>query len=276
LKFGYFVLIIFFIREILLAEFKTGSKSKKAERKSRFLMVVDSEPDSLVYLCSLLERFNYPSFSVATAQEAIETAQTAVPLLIIVSLNLKDMDGFHFIQTIKEHPKTADIPVIAIHTQEDLSVRKRLLDLGAVGCLYQPVSAEVLYRVVQVAIEKNPRAGLRVRTNQPVKVNDSRHDSLYGAYTLDLSEHGMFLRTVHPVSARSRLLLQLDIEGRMIAAEAEVLYNCKAGEEPYMEPGLGLKFTRIDPKDQERIRHFIMREVTQGIAGDNARGKDSR
>jgi CheY-like chemotaxis protein len=252
-----------------LVELRTNAAPNLLQRKSRFLMVVDSDADNLAYLCSLLQRFNYPSFSAATAQEAIETATTAVPLLIIVSLNLKDMDGYDFMQLLKEHPKTADVPLIAIHKQEAPNVRKRCLELGAVGCLYQPVSAETLYRVVQVAIEKNPRASLRVRTNQPVKVNDTRHDSLYGAYTLDLSEHGMFLRTVNPVSARSRLSLQLDLDGRLIAAEAEVLYNCKAGEEPYMEPGIGLKFTRIDPKDQERIRHFIMQEITQGIAGGN-------
>lgn len=249
--------------------YRTNVTPNIQERKSRFLMVVDSDADSRSYLCSLLQRFNYPSFSAETAKDAIETATTAVPLLVVTSLHLKDMDGYDFIRLLKEHPKTADVPVIAVNKQEDLAVRKRCLDLGAVGCLYHPMSAEALYRIVQVAIEKNPRACMRIQTNQPVKVIDTRHDSLYGAYTLDLSEHGMFLRTVNPAVPNARLSLQLDLGGRLISTEAEVLYSCKAGEEPYKEPGIGLRFTRIDPRDQERIRHFIMQEVTRDIAGED-------
>jgi len=252
--------------ECTLVEYRTNVTPSLHERKSRFLTVVDSDAESLAYLSMLLQRFNYPSISTTTAKETIEIVTTAVPLLMIISLNLKDMDSYDFIRLLKDDPKTSSVPLIAINKQEDAVVRKRCLDLGVVSCLYHPVSAESLYRVVQVSIEKNPRTGMRIQTNRPVRVNDVRNDGLFGAYTLDLSERGMFLRTMTPVAINTRLLLQIDLDGRLIITEAEVLYNCKAGEEPYKEPGVGLKFTRIDPKDQEYIRYCIMQEVTQGIA----------
>ena len=244
--------------------------SNMDNRKNRFLMVVESDSYYLSYLSVLLQRFNYPSFKAVTAKEAIETAATAVPFLVITSLHLPDMHGFDLIQKLKENPSTSSVPLIAVSNREDLAARKRCLELGAVGCLFHPVDAETLYRVVQVAVEKNPRAHMRVRTVQPVKVNDMRHDNLYGAYTLDLSERGMFLRTANPASIDSQLSLHLDLNGRVIPTEAQVLYCCKPGTGPYQEPGIGVRFTRIEPKDQEHIRAFIRSEVTRGIAPANA------
>lgn len=239
-------------------------------RQRRFLMVVDSDSDSLSYLSVLLNRFNYPSFKATSAQEAIETAATAVPFLVVTSLHLPDMHGFDLMQQFKENQATSQIPIIAVSRQEDLNVRKRCLDMGAVGCLYHPVEAETLYRVVQVAVEKNPRSCMRIRTTQPVKVNDERHDNFYGAYTLDMSERGMFLRTVNPAPLKTELTLQIDLNGRIIPAEAEVLYSCKDGTGPHREPGIGVRFSRIEPKDQEFLRRFIQDEVMRGIRPSNA------
>lgn len=252
-----------------MAEHGMQAASDADDRKKRFLMVVDSDSDSLSYLSVLLHRFNYPSFKATSAQEAIETAATAVPFLMVTSLHLPDMHGFDLMQQFKESRKTSHIPIIAVSRQEDLNVRKRCLDLGAVGCLYHPVEAETLYRVVQVAVEKNPRSCMRVRTTQPVKVNDERHDTFYGAYTLDLSERGMFLRTVNPAPVQAALSLEIDLNGRVIPAEAEVLYACKEGAGPYHESGLGLRFSRIGSKDQEFLRKFIQNEVMRGIRPAN-------
>jgi hypothetical protein len=48
------------------------------------------------------------------------------------------------------------------------------------------------------------------------------------------------------------------------------LYQYQAGSGPYLEPGMGVGFVQIAPKDQEHIRKFIMHEVMRGIAIGNA------
>ena len=44
-----------------------------------------------------------------------------------------------------------------------------------------------------------------------------------------------------------------------------VLYSFKRGEGPLRTPGMGIRFMRIDSKDQTRIRIFIRRELTKGL-----------
>jgi CheY-like chemotaxis protein len=253
-----------------MAAYTSNTAPDTSDRKGRYVLIVDSDVANLSYLSVLLQRFDYQIKIAATAEEALAITAVAVPWVIIVSLDLNDMTGYELMQRLQQNPDTVQVHLIGLSGREDLEAKKRCFELGAVGCLYEPVEAEQLYRAVQVAVEKNPRTRMRVRTVLPVMVNNMPDDSLYGAYTLDLSERGMFLRTMNPADVNTRLLIEIEADNRIIEAEAVVLYTCKTGEGPYNEPGIGLEFTRIDPKDQEFLRKFIMFEITKGITEGNA------
>jgi CheY-like chemotaxis protein len=248
-----------------VTEQRTSASSSRADRRSRFLLVVDSDANSLSYTSMLLQRFNYQIFRATTAEEALQMATVAVPALVITAVALKGMSGFDLMQQLKDYPITAPIPVIALSRQDDMIVRRRCFELGAVDCLYHPVSPELLYRAVQVAAEKTPRTSMRIRTTRPVTVSNMPLQGFEGAYALELSERGLFLRTTQTAARDMRLFLQLDLNGQLIVTEAIVVYNCSAQRGPYHEPGMGLQFAQIDPKDQERIRAFIMNEVMRDI-----------
>jgi CheY-like chemotaxis protein len=244
---------------------RTIASSNRDDRRSRFLLVVDSDASSMSYTSMLLHRFNYQIFKASTGEEALQMATVAVPALVITALALKGMSGFELMQQLKEYPITSSIPVIALSRQDDLIVKRRCFELGAVDCLYHPVSPEQLYRAVQVAAEKTPRTSMRVRTTRPAKVINLPLEGFEGSYVLELSERGLFLRTTQTAVRDVRLCIQLDLNGQFIATEALVVYNCEAHQGPYHEPGMGLQFVQIDPKDQERIRTFIMSEVMRDV-----------
>jgi c-di-GMP-binding flagellar brake protein YcgR len=175
------------------------------------------------------------------------------------------MQGIQLLQMLKKHPNTADIPLIAMRRKDDPIKEQSCLSAGAVHCLTKPISAELLYRAVQTATQKRPRVNMRIRTIQPVQVNMMPGATCDAAHTLDLSEQGMFLRTLKPAPENSRLSIRINLNGLIIAAEAVVVYNCLPNAGPYKESGMGLEFTRIAPKDREVIRRFIGSEVLRGI-----------
>jgi Tfp pilus assembly protein PilZ len=109
---------------------------------------------------------------------------------------------------------------------------------------------------------------MRVKAVLPVKVYGSAYDSLYGAYTLALSTGGMFLRTMNPVAVKSRITVELDLDGRSIPAETEVVYNCQVG--PCGDSGVGLRFVDVAPRDRDVIRRFIKGEVLKGIPSESS------
>jgi len=244
---------------------KTNVSSSSSNRRSRFLLVVDSDASSMSYTSLLLQRFNYQIFKASNAEEALQMATVAIPALVITALALKGMSGFELMQQLKDYPVTSAIPVIALSRQDDLIVKRRCFELGAVDCLYHPVAPEQLYRAVQVAAEKTPRTSMRVRTNQPVKVINMPLAGFEGAYVLELSDRGLFLRTTQAAAKDMRLCIQLDLNGQLIVTDALVVYNCEAQQGPYHEPGVGLQFVQIDAKDQERIRAFIKYEIMRDL-----------
>ncbi len=229
------------------------------------MLVVDDDKKNLSCTSLLLTRLGYHILKATTVKQALATAAGRAPSLVIISLDLAGMSGFELMRQLKNSPATAHLPFLGHTSRDNRGLKDRCREHGAVGCLSGPIEADLLYRTVQAAIEKNPRASMRVRAVLPVKVYGKAHDSLYGAYALALSTGGMFLRTMNPVSVNSEITLEFDLNGRAIAAETVVLYNCQAGGGSCPESGVGLRFVDISPNDRDIIREFIRNEVMKDI-----------
>jgi CheY-like chemotaxis protein len=248
-----------------MAENNKKTAARKSDRKHHSLLVVDSDTLHLSFMSQLLQRLEYPNHTARTAREALDTALISLPALIITACSLSDMNGLNFIQSLKKTPGTANAPFIVLKKPDDAGERD-YYRAGAADCLSKPVEIEALYRAVQAALETTPRTAIRLRTVQPVKVDTMPFDSYGGMHTLALSERGMFLHTRKPAPANTRLALRINLNGLIIATEAKVLYRGRSSRGTCSEPGMGLEFVQIAPKDQEFIRNFIRREVTRGIA----------
>jgi CheY-like chemotaxis protein/Tfp pilus assembly protein PilZ len=249
-----------------MAENKPTSSSNTSDRSSRFVLIVDDDDKNLSYTSMLVKRLGYHILKAATGEQALATAAGLVPSLIIISLDLAGLSGFKLMRQLKNSSATSHIPFVGLISRDNRDLKDRCFEHGAAGYLCRPIEADMLYRTVQAAIEKNPRTSVRVRAVLPVKVYGNANDSLYGAYTLALSTGGMFLRTMNPVSVNSEISLEFDLNGRAIAAETVVLYNCQAGGGSCRESGIGLRFVDISPKDREIIREFIRNEVLKDIS----------
>jgi two-component system chemotaxis response regulator CheY len=231
--------------------------------KGRYLLVADSDIDCLFYTSILLQRFGYYPHIAKTAHEAFIAATTATPSLIITALDLTDLNGLDFIRLLRKNSGSSDIPCIALRKQNDSVDEHHCFSAGAAGCLTKPVSAEVLYHAVQTAIETTCRTTIRIQTVQVVKVQNSPSDkhSLV-IHSANISENGVFLKTCEPEPLNTRLFLKLNLNGQIIAAEALVVYHT-AVDMNHPEPGMGLKFIQITPRDREIVRRFIKAETSQ-------------
>lgn len=250
-----------------MAESSRDIPTGMPERRSRFLLVVDSNVNDLFYLSMLLQRFEYNISTAANGAEALKMTEIAAPSLVIVSSVLSDMPGLELIRGMRQEPRMAVVPVLVKTADRTLETERLYRQAGVAACLYDPVNAEELYRTVQSAIEPTPRQNIRIHTMLSVIVDGKPLDCVEGECASVLSEHGMYVRTLRPYASKTRLPVQIVIKGRSIPVEAEVLYCHKFGEGPFKEPGMGLKFVRVAPQDQELIRQFIREELVKGIPG---------
>lgn len=242
-----------------------GNSSIERDLKTRFVLVVDSDANSLYYTSMLLQRFHYKTVSAATAREALTIAAVKSPALVVFALSLRDQSGLELVQQFRQRHGAAT-RFIALRKHDDRIGEQDCLDVGVSSCVSRPVSVEDLYRAVQAALEKTPRTNIRIRTLLPVQACKTPHACLDNACTTDLSERGMFVRTEKPAPAQTTFCCSLLLYGQTVEIDAAVLYKKQSSGGPYQEPGMGVAFTRIAQKDQELIRRFIRNEITRGIA----------
>jgi CheY-like chemotaxis protein len=249
-----------------MAECLIVPPSGGTKQQSRFVVLVNSDAHLLFTLAMLLQRFNYHVCTAKTGEEALEMITMAVPSLVITALALPGMSGLDLLYRLRPDPQTQAVPVIALTGDGAAEVRIRSLRAGFAECLQRPVAAEELYRAVQQAVEPTPRSNIRIYTRLPVSVDGVALDCDGGECASVLSEHGMYIRTLAPSPMNTVIALRFTLGGRMISLDAVVLYGHRFGEGPFSEPGMGLKFLRIDPQDQQEIRQFIRNEITRGLA----------
>jgi CheY-like chemotaxis protein len=239
--------------------------SIEGKSRYRYILIVDNKTNDLFYASMLLQRLDCRGCSAHTAAEALEMTSVAVPSLVIANLFLPGMSGMDLARLLKQDPRTASLPVIFLIPSNDKTAEKRCLTAGVAAYITKPIAVEDLHRIVQKIMESTPRANIRIPTRLSVSLNKVPLDCIEGECASVLSEHGMYVRMLKPYNRDERLTIEMNVNGRIVPAEAAVLYSHRFGDGPFREPGMGLTFLRISSEDQNYIRRFIHDEVTRGI-----------
>jgi type IV pilus assembly protein PilZ len=99
-----------------------------------------------------------------------------------------------------------------------------------------------------------------LRTNQMVEINFKDTESFIKAYIVNVGGGGLFIKTEDPVELNETLVVRfyLPHDKEPITAEGKVVWVTPKGvKNPSYPPGLGLKFTHINPEDKHRLDEFV-------------------
>jgi two-component system cell cycle response regulator DivK len=104
------------------------------------ILVVEDNERNLKLLRDVLEYAGYDVRVARTAEDGITLAVKEPPDLVLMDLQLPGMDGMEALRQLRENPRTADIPVVAVTAQAMKQDRERALDAGFDGYLEKPIS----------------------------------------------------------------------------------------------------------------------------------------
>ena len=253
-------------RRMGMAEQAGGTEA--AEKKKKFVLIVDNNTRDSFKAGMLLQNFGYSVTTVKTAEEALEFISIAVPSLVVTEFDLPGMNGYDLLTHIKKNSSLAKMPVIVQTSLPEIKVQDKCYEAGCVLYLKKPVNAEGLYRAVQEAIEPTPRKNVRI----PTYIKGSVDGSGAGAeFVTVLSSKGMFVKTLHPRPKGARLMVSFVLNKKIIKVEAQVLYSYAFGEGPSRDPGMGMKFVTISEEDQALIQAYIQEIIDIPAAAVNSR-----
>jgi CheY-like chemotaxis protein len=104
------------------------------------ILVVEDNERNLKLLRDVLEYAGYDVRVARTAEDGITLAVKEPPDLVLMDLQLPGMDGMEALRRLRENPRTAGIPVVAVTAQAMKQDRERVLEAGFDGYVEKPIS----------------------------------------------------------------------------------------------------------------------------------------
>jgi len=122
------------------------------------VLLVDDQLSSLVVLETILETLDATLIKTGSARQALRAMLECKVDCILLDVSMPEMDGFEFLQTLKEAPAHASIPVIMV-TGKVFSENEtlRAYQYGAVDFLIKPLDSEMVFRKVSFFVQQARR-----------------------------------------------------------------------------------------------------------------------
>jgi len=134
------------------------------------ILLVDDEETNLNLLKILCHKMGYECLTALNGKQAVETAVSQTPDLIMMDVIMPEMDGFEATRKLKSDPGTAHIPIIMVTAASSRDDKLKGIASGANDFITKPVDIQEL--------------SLRIKNNLNIK---EYHDLLKN-YSLTLEQ----------------------------------------------------------------------------------------
>jgi two-component system cell cycle response regulator DivK len=115
---------------------------------TRILIVEDNEMN-LDMLSRRLKRKGYEIRSARDGEAGVELCRQDMPDLVLMDMSLPVMDGWTATRTLKEDPKTAGIPVVALTAHAMQADRDKAMDAGCDAFATKPIDLAELVSAIE-------------------------------------------------------------------------------------------------------------------------------
>jgi two-component system, cell cycle response regulator DivK len=113
------------------------------------ILVVEDNAKNMKLFRDVLVATGYRTLEATTGSEAVDLASEHTPDLVLMDIQLPDLDGVQALRRLREDPRTAGIPVLALTAQAMHGDRERFLAAGFDGYLSKPVDVRQLIGTVR-------------------------------------------------------------------------------------------------------------------------------
>ncbi|OAN52232.1 hypothetical protein A6A04_00610 [Paramagnetospirillum marisnigri] len=123
------------------------------------LLVVEDDATFRNIVCDLAQKRGFRTLAAANGGEGVALARQHLPSGIILDIGLPDLDGWGVIETLRQSPETAAIPVHVISAADE---KLRASQAGAIGFLAKPAPKERIEAAFDQLLRARPSGQRRV------------------------------------------------------------------------------------------------------------------
>jgi FixJ family two-component response regulator len=123
---------------------------KRSAVKHSLVSVVDDDESVRESLPDLLREFGFAARAFSSAEEFLASDCVEQTRCLLLDVSMPGMSGPDLHRELRRRRK--EIPTVFITAQRDETVRSRLIEQGAVECLFKPFSDTALQEALNAAL----------------------------------------------------------------------------------------------------------------------------
>ena len=129
--------------------------SSPAGSASGTVLVVDDEPSARALVSSLLAKRGYRVVEAEDGLAALERLASNPDVdLVVADLNMPRMDGLELVWALRDHDRTAALPVIVVTGEPDEILETQLLEEGADDYIRKPLDPRLFLARVESTVRR--------------------------------------------------------------------------------------------------------------------------
>ncbi len=106
------------------------------------VLYIEDTFENRVLIRRILQADGFTVLEAESAHHAFQVLETETPDLILMDINMPDMDGYTLTQRLRDIPRLAHIPIIALTANVMRGDRERTLEAGCDGYIQKPIDVD--------------------------------------------------------------------------------------------------------------------------------------
>ncbi len=123
---------------------------------SKRVLVAEDEPNIIESLTFLLERAGFEVDVETDGQEALNTALSAPPNVLVLDVMLPGLDGYEVLRRLRADTRCAELPVLMLTAKGQREDRETALDCGADLFITKPFANSEIVSAVESLAQGRP------------------------------------------------------------------------------------------------------------------------
>ena len=118
------------------------------------ILIAEDNAVNRELLRELLEMRGYTVVEACEGEEALRKIEQTHPDLLLLDIGMPVLDGFGVMRKIRENPRFASLPVVAVTAYAMQGDQEKILNSGFNGYLSKPVNARALAEEIERLLGK--------------------------------------------------------------------------------------------------------------------------
>lgn len=117
-------------------------------QEDKIILYIEDDPEARYLMADIIRYKGYIYIEASRGLEGIRLAEQHCPDLILMDLVLPDMQGYEITTHLKNLPKLATTPIVAVTAETQRNVRELVLTAGCDGYITKPINvSEFIFKI---------------------------------------------------------------------------------------------------------------------------------